>query len=40
MMDSHLENEVLTGVEEEHDNLNEANILELTDDDIKFICIT
>jgi hypothetical protein len=34
MMDSYLEREVLTSVEEEHDDVNEADILGLTDDDI------
>jgi hypothetical protein len=34
--DSHLEREVSTGVEEDHDNVNEADILEFTDDDIEF----
>jgi hypothetical protein len=36
MRDSYLEREVPTGVEEEHDDVNEADILELTDDDIEF----
>jgi hypothetical protein len=36
MRDSHLEREVSTGVEEDHDNVNEADILEFTDDDIEF----
>jgi hypothetical protein len=36
MRDSYLEREVPTGVEEEHDDVNEANILGLIDDDIKF----
>jgi hypothetical protein len=35
MRDSYLEREVPTGVEEEHDDVNEANILGLIDD-IKF----
>jgi hypothetical protein len=34
--DSYLEREVPTGVEEEHDNMNKADILGLTDDDIVF----
>jgi hypothetical protein len=36
MRDSHLEREVSTGVEEDHDNVNEADILGFTDDDIEF----
>jgi hypothetical protein len=36
MMNSYLEREVPTGVEEDHGNMNEANILGLTDDDIEF----
>jgi hypothetical protein len=36
MRDSYLEREVPTGVEEEHDDVNEADILGLIDDDIKF----
>jgi hypothetical protein len=36
MRDSYLEREVPTGVEEEHDDVNEADILGLTDDDIEF----
>jgi hypothetical protein len=36
MRDSYLEREVSIGVEEEHDVVNEANILGLTDDDIMF----
>jgi hypothetical protein len=36
MRDSHLESEVPTGVKEEHDNVNEADILGLTDHDIEF----
>jgi hypothetical protein len=36
MRDSYLEREVLTGVEEENDDVNEIDILWLTDDDIKF----
>jgi hypothetical protein len=35
MRDSYLEKEVPTGVEEEHDNVNEAHILGLADDDIE-----
>jgi hypothetical protein len=34
MRDSYLEREVLTSVEKEHNNVNEADILGLTDDDI------
>jgi hypothetical protein len=36
MRDSYLESEVPTGVEEEYDDVNEADILGLTDDDIVF----
>jgi hypothetical protein len=36
MKDSYLEREVATGVEEDHDNVNEAAILGFTDDDIEF----
>jgi hypothetical protein len=36
MKDSHLEREVPTCVEEDHDDVNEADILEFTDDDIEF----
>jgi hypothetical protein len=36
MRDSYLEREVSIGVEEEHDVVNEANILGLTNDDIMF----
>jgi hypothetical protein len=36
MRDSHLEREVPIGVEEDHDDVNEANILGFTDDDIEF----
>jgi hypothetical protein len=36
MRDSHLEREVPTGVEEDHDDVNEADMLGFTDDDIKF----
>jgi hypothetical protein len=36
MRDSYLEREVPTGIEEEHDDLNEADILGFTDDDIEF----
>jgi hypothetical protein len=36
MRDSYLEREVPTGVKEDHDNVNEADILGFTDDDIKF----
>jgi hypothetical protein len=33
---SYLEREVPTGVEEDHDDVNETNILGFTDDDIEF----
>jgi hypothetical protein len=36
MRDSYLEKEVHTGVEEDHDNMNEEDILGFTDDDIGF----
>jgi hypothetical protein len=36
MRDSYLEREVSTGVKEEHDNVNEADILGMTDGDIVF----
>jgi hypothetical protein len=36
MRDSYLERDVPTGVEEDHDDVNEADILGFTDDDIKF----
>jgi hypothetical protein len=36
MRNSYLERDVPTDVEEEHDDVNEADILGLTDDDIKF----
>jgi hypothetical protein len=37
MRDSYLEREVFTGVEEDQDDdVNEPDILEFTDDDIKF----
>jgi hypothetical protein len=36
MRDSHLEREVPIGVKEDHDDVNEADILGFTDDDIKF----
>jgi hypothetical protein len=36
MRDSHPEREVPTGVEEDHNDVNEADILEFTDDDIEF----
>jgi hypothetical protein len=36
MIDSYLEREVHTGVKEDHDNVNEADILGFTDDDIEF----
>jgi hypothetical protein len=36
MRDSYLEREVPTGVEEDHDNVNEADTLGFTDDDVMF----
>jgi hypothetical protein len=36
MRDLYLEREVPTSVEEDHDDVNEADILGFTDDDIKF----
>jgi hypothetical protein len=36
MRDSYLEKGVSTGVEEEQDDVNEADILGLTDDDTEF----
>jgi hypothetical protein len=36
MRDSYLEMEVPTGVEEDHNDVNETDILEFTDDDIEF----
>jgi hypothetical protein len=36
MRDSYVKREVPTGVEEDHDNVNEADILGFTDDDIEF----
>jgi hypothetical protein len=36
MRDSYLEREVPVGVEEDHDDVNEANILRFTDEDIEF----
>jgi hypothetical protein len=36
MEDSYLEREVPSGVEEDHDDVNEADILGCTDDDIEF----
>jgi hypothetical protein len=36
MRDSYLEREVPTGVEEDHDDVNEADILGFIDDDIEF----
>jgi hypothetical protein len=36
MRDSYFEREVPTGIEKEHDDVNGANILGLTDDDIVF----
>jgi hypothetical protein len=36
MRDSHLEREVSTGVKEDHDDMNETDIIGFTDDDIEF----
>jgi hypothetical protein len=36
MRDSYMEREVSTGVEEDHDDVNEVDILGFTDDDIMF----
>jgi hypothetical protein len=36
MRDSYMEREVPTGVKEDHDDVNEADILGFTDDDIEF----
>jgi hypothetical protein len=36
MRDSYMEREVPTGVKEDHDNMNETDILGFTDDDIEF----
>jgi hypothetical protein len=36
MRDSYMQRDVPTGVEEDHDDVNEANILGFTDDDIEF----
>jgi hypothetical protein len=36
MRDSYLERKVPTGVEEEHDDVNEGDIIGFTDDDIEF----
>jgi hypothetical protein len=36
MRDSYVEREVPTDVEEDHDDVNKADILEFTDDDIEF----
>jgi hypothetical protein len=36
MMDSYMEREIPNGVEEDHDDVNEAKILWFTDDDIEF----
>jgi hypothetical protein len=36
LRDSYLEREVSTGVEEDHDNVNETDILGFTGDDIEF----
>jgi hypothetical protein len=36
MRDSYLEREVPTGIEEDHNYVNEADILGLPDDDVKF----
>jgi hypothetical protein len=40
MNNSYLEWEVPTSVEEEHNDVNEEDILGLTDNDIEFQCIT
>jgi hypothetical protein len=37
MRDSYVEREVPTGVEEDHDDVNEADILGFTDDNIEFL---
>jgi hypothetical protein len=36
MRDSYLEREISTGVKEDHEDVNETDILWLTDDDIEF----
>jgi hypothetical protein len=36
MRDSYLEREVPTGVEEDHDHVNDVDILGFTNDDIEF----
>jgi hypothetical protein len=36
MIDSYLEREVPTGVKEDHDDVNESDILGFTNDDIQF----
>jgi hypothetical protein len=36
MRDSYLERQIPNGVKEDHDNVNEADILGFTDDDIEF----
>jgi hypothetical protein len=36
MMDSYMEREVPTSIEENHDDVNEVDILGFTNDDIKF----
>jgi hypothetical protein len=36
MRNSYLEREIPTGIEEEHNDVNEIDILELTNDDIEF----
>jgi hypothetical protein len=36
MRDLYLEREVLTGVEEDHDDVNKTDILGFTDDNIEF----
>jgi hypothetical protein len=36
MKDSYLEREVSTGVKEDHDDVNEVDILGFTDDNIEF----
>jgi hypothetical protein len=37
MRDSYMESEVATGVEEDHDVVNETDILGFIDDDIEFL---
>jgi hypothetical protein len=36
MMDSYMEREISTGVKEDHDYVNETDILGFTDDNIEF----